>query len=166
MKLFKPVINIYIEGKKKMVLSICSITWKCFAYFRTLVHDNEGYDHIDVYFCNDFEDFCRFLKNDIPLNDFVDFSLNVKQSCLILGIEDKCFLNGRLNKILIDAAIKFYNSMEIQQFLSPLYEIQPYFPAFYDPQKNEDRRKFIKFFCDLTNQEDPRCTVMNFKNYS
>ena len=87
-------------------------TWTQFAYFRTIVHDANNTNKIEVEFADDLQPFCDFLKNVTCKHDLVDFALSIKHMCIMFGIEPKSLLAGRLDMLLTSAALKLAYSAE------------------------------------------------------
>lgn len=148
-----PLLNIYMIGCNKKLMTVGPLLWKDYAYFRVLMRDSKKAS-VDVKFTSDFENFLKFLKNDIPsVGDTTDFVLQVKEYCVQLGIETNSFSHGRLHKLLTDVAIKHYNTYKVNCMLDIFYK-----DVLDDLQSMKaEKERYIDLFCNLSTEIDPRC---------
>jgi hypothetical protein len=97
-----------------ILYTMSSFTWLHFAYFRNIVRDSGDNKTIELVFMDDFGDFWKFLKNSNSIIDKIDFALNIKEYCNMLGLDDDGnIFCGKLDLLLMNAAIEFSNTLDI-----------------------------------------------------
>ena len=84
--------------------------WEQFAYFRLLAYDKttdheEERNEIPIVFTSDFTSLWEFLEDmKHPSKSTVDYALQIKESCNILGLDEDASLRGKLCSLYLCAA--------------------------------------------------------------
>jgi len=116
--------------------------------------DRKTDEDIEIECPVDFRNFWSFVKNKIPQNK-IDFSLNVRNLCQVLGLYDnKNIYCGRLDQLLFDAGIQYYKTLEPLMFVNTKFTMDNYAESINEYKKI--KKNCILLFSSKST-EDPRC---------